>query len=296
VTKLAGVHVRSLFQAKKFAQSTVQHRKHFQEKRKTAPSRLTSATKSIQKQLTLLEFHSTKNGTSVITKDMVDYRLVKAHLESNNLSYYPFYPKFERPIKVDICHLPINTPAEGTAEGLVHLRFEVISVRQVSTTHWSSEGITLITLPLFLVTLSSTTKSQDLYKLSNLCHISIKVELYKSQNGLTQCYNCQKFGHVWANCKQPYCCLWFGGSHLHKDCPEKGNASSTPASCNCQLTEGEKAHPANYRGCRYSEEEMRKKLQGTPKKKTGKVFSFNLIKSSVSFATELQGHIDQKIH
>jgi hypothetical protein len=27
--------------------------------------------------------------------------------------------------------------------------------------------------------------------------------LYKSQNTLKQCYNCQKFCHVWAHCKQP---------------------------------------------------------------------------------------------
>jgi hypothetical protein len=36
-----------------------------------------------------------------------------------------------------------------------------------------------------------------------------------------QCHNCQQFGHVWANCKQPPRCLWCG-RHFHKDCPEKG--------------------------------------------------------------------------
>jgi hypothetical protein len=74
-------------------------------------------------------------------------------------------------------------------------------------------------LPLFLVTLLRTTKSQVVFRLSSLCHISIKVESYKSQNALTQCYHCQKFGHAWANCKQPPHYLWCGGGHLHKDCP-----------------------------------------------------------------------------
>jgi hypothetical protein len=32
--------------------------------------------------------------------------------------------------------------------------------------------------------------------------------------------------------------LWCGGYHLHKDCPEKENPSSTPKCCNCQLAEG----------------------------------------------------------
>jgi hypothetical protein len=46
---------------------------------------------------------------------------------------------------------------------------------------------------------------------------------------------------------------------LHKECPEKENTSSTPVCCNCQLVEGEKPHPANYRGCRHAKEEMQKK-------------------------------------
>jgi hypothetical protein len=60
-------------------------------------------------------------------------------------------------------------------------------------------------------------------KLTSLCHIAIRVEVYKAQTGLTQCYNCQKFGQVWTNCKQPPRCMWCGGSHMHKECPEKGN-------------------------------------------------------------------------
>jgi hypothetical protein len=172
-----------------------------------------------------------------------------------NLFYYTFYPKSERPIR----HLPINTAAKDIAEGLVHLGFEIISVNEMSTTRRSPEGTTCITLPLFLIILPRMTKSQDLFKLPNLCHISIKVESYKSQNALAQCYNCQKFGHVWVNCKQPPRCLWCGGCHLHKDCPEKGTTASTPTCCNCQLAEREAVHPAIYRGCKQA-------IRGNPRK------------------------------
>jgi hypothetical protein len=45
----------------------------------------------------------------------------------------------------------------------------------------------------------------------------------------------------------------------------------------CHLAEGEKAHPAKNRGCRHAKEELQKrKLQRTPKTKTGRVFSSNL--------------------
>jgi hypothetical protein len=145
---------------------------------------LTSATNLIQLQKQLKEiakqqfqFCSTRNGTRVTTKDMGKYQSLKGHFEANNLSYSTFYSKSERSIKAVIRHLPIHTPAKDIAEGLADLGFEVISVRQMSTARRSPEETTSITLPLFLVTLPRTTKSQDLFRLSNLCH-------------------CQKFGHV----------------------------------------------------------------------------------------------------
>jgi hypothetical protein len=133
--------------------------------------------------------------------------------------------------------------------------------------------------------LPTTSKSQEIFRLTALCHISIRVEIYRCQNGLTQCHNCQQFGHVWANCKQPPRCMWCRGGHLRKECPEKENAASTPACCNCQLAEGEKPHPANFRGCKHAKDELqKKKSQRTPKTTTGRVFSSNLTMTGVSFA------------
>jgi hypothetical protein len=130
----------------------------------------------------------------------------------------------------------------------------------MTTTRRSTpEETKVITLPLFLVTLPRTPKSQEIIRLPSLWHIAIRVEAYRNQNSLTQCQNCQQFGHIWANCKQPPRCLWCGGGHLHKECPEKENAFSTPACCNCRLADGEKPHPANYRGCSHAKEELQKR-------------------------------------
>jgi hypothetical protein len=70
---------------------------------------------------------------------------------------------------------------------------------------------------------------------------------------------------LWVNCKQSHCCLWCGGSHLHRNCPERENASSTLTCCNCQLAEGEAAHTANYHGCSHVKDEMWKEFQGNQK-------------------------------
>jgi hypothetical protein len=242
------------------------------------------------------EFRSTRNGTRIVTRGMVDFQTIKSHLEENNLSFFTFYPKAEKPIKAVIRHLPQNTPASDICEGLVSLGFDVISVKQITTTRRSppNEPKTL-NLPLFLVTLPRTAKSQEIFQLPCLCHIAIKVEAYRAQNALTKCHNCQQFGHVWANCKQPPRCLWCEGGHLHKECPEKENAASTPECCNCKLLEGEKPHPANYRGCRHAKEELqRRKLQRAPKITTGRAFTSHLTTPSFSFTAALRGSAAQQ--
>jgi hypothetical protein len=153
-----------------------------------------------------------------------------------------------------------------------------------------SERTATTNLPLLLITFPRTANFQEIFKLQYRCQISIRVEAYRAQSGLKQCHNCQQFGHVWANCRQPPHCRWCGGGLLQKGCPEKENTSSTPLCCNCQLVEGEKPHPANYRCCRYAKEELqRRKTQRTPKTTTGRVFSSNIITPGVSFAAALRG-------
>jgi hypothetical protein len=262
------------------------------------PIVLTSAVNLIhlQKQLKNVvqdnfEFRNTRNGTRVITRSLADFHSVKSHFDGQHLAYYTFFPKSEKPIKAVIRHLPINTPAEDISDGLVSLGFDVVSVKQMTTTRRSStEDPNISNQPLFLITLPRTAKSQETFRLPNLCHIAIRVEAYRAQSSLTQCHNCQQFGHVWANCKQPPRCLWCGGGHLHKECPEKGNTASTPACCNCRLAEGEKPHPANYRGCRHAKEELqKKKTQKSPQNTTGRVFTSTPTNPGVSFATALRG-------
>jgi hypothetical protein len=85
----------------------------------------------------------------------VDFQSVKSHFDGQRLSYFTFFPKSEKPIKAVICHLPLNTPAEDIYDGLVNLGFDVVSVKQMTTTRPSSPEKSKITnLPFFFVTLS----------------------------------------------------------------------------------------------------------------------------------------------
>jgi hypothetical protein len=109
---------------------------------------------------------------------MKDFEAVKSYYSTHNLSYFPFFPKNEKPIKVVMRHLPSNTPAQDISDGPVSLGFDVVSVKQMTASHrWPSEGRATRNLPLFLITLLRMAKSQEIFKLQYLCHISIWVEV-----------------------------------------------------------------------------------------------------------------------
>jgi hypothetical protein len=99
----------------------------------------------------------------------------------------------------------------------------------------------------------------------------------------------QNFGHVWANCKQPPRRLWYGGGHLHRECPEKTNTESTSSCCNCTLVEGKKPHPASYQGCGHAKGELqRRRAQGTPKASSGRTFFSKFTSPEQSYVAALR--------
>jgi hypothetical protein len=61
--------------------------------------------------------------------------------------------------------------------------------------------------------------------------IILKAELYTAQTALTQCYNCQNFGHVWANCI---------GNALERQIQNLHRAAAVAP------------HPASYRVCSHA--------------------------------------------
>jgi hypothetical protein len=141
------------------------------------------------------EFRSTRNGIRVITKGIADLEAAKSHFINNNLSYYSFSPKSQKPVKAVIRHLPNNTPAEDISEGLMNLGFDVVSVKQMTTNRQSpSDERTNRNLSLFLINLPRKAKSQEIFNLPRLFQICIKAEANRAQTGITQCHNYQQFG------------------------------------------------------------------------------------------------------
>ena len=75
-----------------------------------------------------------------------------------------------------------------------------------------------------------------------------------SQNGLTPCYNWQRFSSMcWVHCGSQQA----GGGHRHKKCPDSEKDSKLLC-CNDTVNHGENTDPANYRKCSHVKSEGEK--------------------------------------
>jgi hypothetical protein len=131
-------------------------------------------------------FRNTAPGTRITTKSMADYKAIQNLSSQKGLPFSTVYTEGGKPVKTVIGHLPNNTSSEGIAVALQEMGYEVISVKQMAAKRPSAEGgVTIVTLPLFLITLIRNQKSLDIFKISSFSNISVKVEAYKSKSGLT---------------------------------------------------------------------------------------------------------------
>jgi hypothetical protein len=126
---------------------------------------------------------------------MADYKAIQNLLSQKGPPFFTFYTKGDKPVKAVKRHLHSNTSSEDITVALQELDYEVISVRHMMIKRPSPEGgVTLVSFPLFLITLVRNQKSLDIFKISSLCIIIVKVEAYKLKSGLTQCYTLATFG------------------------------------------------------------------------------------------------------
>jgi hypothetical protein len=143
------------------------------------------------------EFRNTRNGTLIITTEMADNSATKSFLEKKKLHYFTFSPKFRKAYQGSDPIFSQTRQRNMLPAAFEDLGFNVINERQLTTNPRAPNRQTYVeTLPLFMVTLTGNVKSQEIFKLNSLNHIIIKVISYRAPIDLTQCYNCQNFGHV----------------------------------------------------------------------------------------------------
>lgn len=81
-----------------------------------------------------------------------------------------------------------------------------------------------------------------------------RVERFEASCKLTQCFNCQQFGHIAKSCKNTTVCGYCIGQHSTRDCPKKERQLPTDRKCtNCC-----KNHETWDRSCEIRQKEIRR--------------------------------------
>jgi Associated with zinc fingers len=176
---------------------------------------------------------STDGNVSVLTPDAEAYRFVQKTLQINNIAFHTYNLPEDRTLKVVFRGVPTDISEEEIANDLTNQGFEVKLVKRFGTPDRP--------MPICLVIIRKTINASEIYNITNLFYISIKVETY-NKTGPSQCHSCQRFGHGSNNCSHPVRCVKCGGEHATNVCGKP--LEETPTCCNCGGS-----HTANYRGC-----------------------------------------------
>lgn len=175
------------------------------------------------------------------------YRTLIHFLKEQKAEYHTYQLQQDKPTRVVIRNLHPTTQISLIKSELELREFEVRNVTNVL------HKVHKHPLPLFFVDLEPTPQSNDIYKLTSMLHTKIKVEEPYKPKIISQCLNCQEYGHTKTYCNYPSRCVRCGDFHQSSDC-----SNSRDAPPKCALCQGN--HPANYKGCLvYKEIQRRKK-------------------------------------
>lgn len=176
------------------------------------------------------------DGVSFTPATVNDYRSITNLLKEQMLPYHSFMFQEEKPLKVVIRGVMKEIPTEEVAEDLRDRGFPVVGVARLL-------GRGNRPCNLVLVSLRKTEKAKDIFQISNVLGLAVKLETPRKKKGVAQCHRCQRFNHGQRCCEAPPRCVKCGEEHLTRECPKP---REEPAKCaNC----GE-SHPASYRGCK----------------------------------------------
>ena len=194
------------------------------------------------------------------TNCLEDKKAVIDALKMNNgseaNSQIPFYSYTEPSEKHHIFVLKNHfyVPTDEILGKLKDMKLNVINVSFLSKNQ--AKPIYLVHFPKDSMKLQ--TLNQQFKVIDNL--VVKWMKLNKAKKSVTQCYNCQNFGHASKSCGLKHRCVKCTESHLPGQCQRKTREGS--AQCvNCQGN-----HPANHQSCKFFIDYKEKITRSKPKK------------------------------
>lgn len=222
------------------------------------------------------------NKYSVKTETIEDYQALKDFFTNNEIPHYTYTLAHEKTKIAILKGLPPTYTAKEILDELKTNYDQVTDCKRLTTKNENTNT----KYPIYLVKFNGGAQFRDILKMNHILHVRVYWEKYDPRNKVTQCYNCQQYGHGARNCSLKPKCLKCGQDHQSRDC--KKPREDPPCCANCS-----EAHLSNSRNCRnylnYLNRITKNKGQQAEQRKVGEI-QRQLTQNDDSNTSDTTGH------
>lgn len=169
------------------------------------------------------------------------YRCITKLLLQNNLLWYSYENKQDRPIRVMAKNLHSSCLPGRIIEDLTLHGYKIQDA--VNKLSWRNKE----PLNMFMLSFQKDEDINKVYNIRSILGCKVDIQPVKTTKLIPQCKKCQAYGHTQKYCSKEPRCVKCTGKHLTRDCTKPAEAKPKCVHC------GE-PHPANYRGCMVAKE------------------------------------------
>lgn len=173
-------------------------------------------------------FRYCTDGYKIVVPSEKDYRAVEDYLRIKEVEYFTHDFQSMKPLKVVIRGLP-DMDVEELKNELVNMKLKPLTVYKINRHNKNikfRDQLYLVHLEKGSITMS------ELKQIRSLCYIIIEWERYKPvHRDVTQCSNCQGFGHGTKNCHLKPRCGKCAGDHTTGACGQIEGVEPTCINC-----------------------------------------------------------------
>lgn len=236
-----------------------------------------------------------KNRSHIYTFNIDDFHKVNEYLKSKEINGFTYTPHEIKPINLIIKGLDNSFSNDEIMEELKTFNLENVDVKKNIINLKNGRTGELTTHRILQVSARSDIKA--LLNIEFILHQRIYWERLKST--ISQCHNCQRFGHAASNCNMPYRCIKCTTNHKYGECrrPQAIQEAETTndqtaideikkavACVNCGLT----GHPANSKYCEIYKKFVAKKNKNVSEQTFKKSAYNTFVNSNQSYANMIR--------
>lgn len=168
---------------------------------KTTQNWTNTAKAIIARKIQIKSSRTTSEAIRLQPTTIADYRNLTKFLASKNMEYFTFRLPAENPLQVVIRGLPSSVNTDEVLNTVKSRNYPAIAAYRIRNT------------PLITIHLERNEAGREIFHLTDLLYVKVKVEGKRRAPGSVQCHRCQKYGHSASGCNMDWRCFRCGENH-----------------------------------------------------------------------------------